>query len=124
MLPDRDPLDKKDGTFDFPATDDAIVVAFELAGASFAMKHGIPFVPLRTEARADSAPVVIHCPPRQVHEPPPHTDRVPLPNPGLIYPPPLPDESDPDRLRLLHSWYWAGYYTGLADGKKSGLNGQ
>jgi hypothetical protein len=123
MLPDRDPLDKKGGTFDFPATDDAIIAAFELAGASFAMKHGLPFVPLRTSPRADSPPASV-VPPPPVREPAVRPERLPLPNPGMIYPPPLPDESDPDRLRLLHSWYWAGYYTGLADGKKAVPNGQ
>ncbi|OHT09905.1 hypothetical protein TRFO_04457 [Tritrichomonas foetus] len=45
-------------------------------------------------------------------------NQMPVPSNTLVYPPPLPEESDPDRMRLLHSWYWAGYYTGLADGKR------
>lgn len=27
------------------------------------------------------------------------------------YPPPLPLDTDPTLQRMLHSWYWAGYYT-------------
>lgn len=45
--------------------------------------------------------------------------KMPIPSNSIIYPPPMLDDSDPDKMRLLHSWYWAGYYTGLADGKKS-----
>ncbi|KAK8889447.1 hypothetical protein M9Y10_034194 [Tritrichomonas musculus] len=44
--------------------------------------------------------------------------KLPVPSHVLVYPPPILDETDPDQTRLLHSWYWAGYYTGLADGKK------
>lgn len=52
------------------------------------------------------------------------TENVKLPTPSnsVIYPPPMLDETDPDKIRLLHSWYWAGYYTGLADGKKIASN--
>lgn len=46
--------------------------------------------------------------------------KLPIPSNSVVYPPPMLDETDPDQIRLLHSWYWAGYYTGLADGKKFG----
>lgn len=36
------------------------------------------------------------------------------------YPPPLPLDSDPARNKMLHAWYWAGYYTGYADAQKQG----
>lgn len=48
----------------------------------------------------------------------PPLNELPLPSNTTVYPPPVIDESDADRTRLLHSWYWAGYYVGLADGKR------
>lgn len=34
---------------------------------------------------------------------------------GMLYPPPLPEDSNVIQQRLLHSWYWAGYYAGVND---------
>ena len=38
-----------------------------------------------------------------------------LPDDPSTYPPPIPDDNDPVRNRMLHAWYWAGYYTALYD---------
>ena len=35
------------------------------------------------------------------------------------YPPPIPNDLDPVRNKMLHAWYWAGYYAGFYDAKKS-----
>lgn len=116
MIP-SDPLGGSAGSFTLPMTDNAIVEAFDAAAMSFAMNHGLP----------KPATSRIEDPPRlsirdQLPEPaiPVLEDiRAPKPNPGLVYPPPLPLDRDPDRIRLLHAWYWAGYYTGLSDGRNA-----
>jgi hypothetical protein len=109
-----DPLDSQSGVFELPMTPTAIVDAFEMAASSFAVNHGLPNA---TFYRPPSSPPSASCHPPAPDQGPTFQPKVP--NPTVSYPPPLPDDSDPDRLRLLHSWYWAGYYTGLADGKRS-----
>jgi hypothetical protein len=120
-----DPLDRKSGAYELPLTDDAIVHAFELAASSFAVNLGLPnakyYQPTSEPPLPELPPPPKPAPapvPASVRAAPDPTIQPRVPNPGLIYPPPIPDESDPDHLRLLHSWYWAGYYTGLTDGRR------
>ncbi|EAY09675.1 hypothetical protein TVAG_060510 [Trichomonas vaginalis G3] len=40
----------------------------------------------------------------------------------ITFPPPIPVETDPIRNHMLHAWYWAGYYTGLADAQRNQNN--
>jgi hypothetical protein len=141
-----DPLDRQSGAYELPVSENAIIDAFELAASSFAVNLGLPNATFYRPASASPPPELRPPPepvpsdlpasasrPRELRPPlepvapdlpasgpaPPTPPTQPrMPNPALIYPPPIPDESDPDGLRLLHSWYWAGYYTGLADGKR------
>ena len=38
-----------------------------------------------------------------------------LPDEPATYPPPVPNDLDPVRNKMLHAWYWAGYYAGFYD---------
>lgn len=124
-----DPLKMNSESFHIPMDENAFNTAFDMAAMSFAMNHGLPIPtkscagkpnlapkPVVTEQKIEAEPV--RSVPKMPSAPPPKDfENAPRPNPGIIYPPPLPFDGDPDRLRLLHAWYWAGYYTGLADGK-------
>ena len=92
--------------------DNAIVDAFEMAASSYAVNHNFPNAHFYTPSTSTEQPSVSP----ESHEIPPEISP-PRPDTTSIYPPPVPD-ADPERLRLLHSWYWAGYYTGLADGRR------
>ncbi|EAY08632.1 hypothetical protein TVAG_239920 [Trichomonas vaginalis G3] len=41
---------------------------------------------------------------------------------AVTFPPPIPIDNDPIRNHMLHAWYWAGYYTGLADARRNQNN--
>lgn len=124
----NDPLKKDSESFRIPMDDNAMNVAFDMAAFSFALNHNLPLpakesvveVPKPPEREVQCEPVRKAPPPASI---PSQKDfeNCPRPNPAMIYPPPVPFDNDPDRLRLLHAWYWAGYYTGLADGKNSQL---
>ena len=128
-----DPLDKNVGVFDFSKSKNPIMDAFEMAASSLAVHKQVP------NAKFYQIPTEPSKPPQNANVNPPKqaSNSVPIPKPTssstqiqspinelpvpsnvTIYPPPIADESDPDRIRLLHSWYWAGYYTGLSDGKR------
>lgn len=95
--------------------ENAIVDAFEMAASSYAVNHGLPGARFYHPGKEKTVPEVA-----QPAQPAPPAPPAKVPRSGdtrAVYPPPVP-EADPDRLRLLHSWYWAGYYTGLADGKR------
>lgn len=55
--------------------------------------------------------------PESNHNQPIQADTTPKPRQaqGILYPPPLPEDSNVIQQRLLHSWYWAGYYAGVND---------
>ena len=38
-----------------------------------------------------------------------------VPDESATFPPPVPNDNDPVRNKMLHAWYWAGYYTALYD---------
>ena len=90
--------------------ENAIVDAFEMAASSYAVNHGLPNARFYHPGKEKPAPLPAPEPAKAPRAPASGDTRA-------VYPPPVP-EADPDRLRLLHSWYWAGYYTGLADGKR------
>ncbi|KAH0787386.1 hypothetical protein GPJ56_008581 [Histomonas meleagridis] len=132
-----DPLDKNNGVFDFSKSKNPIMDAFEMAASSLAVHKQVPnakFYQIPTEPpkqqniqipNQPSQPQKPDAVPKQIPPKPSlppqiavTTNELPVPSNVTIYPPPIADESDPDRTRLLHSWYWAGYYTGLADGKR------
>lgn len=142
-----DPL-SKNNTYKISNNQNAIIDAFEAAASSFAVNHKIPGAKFYQPQREVEQPKAIDTKqdqdllfqfeddsseqeefpqkdtktkkPMQQNKEATFTENVKLPTPSnsVIYPPPMLDETDPDQVRLLHSWYWAGYYTGLADGKK------
>ena len=138
-----DPLSKHCGSYKVSNNQNAIIDAFEAAASSFAVNHKIPgskyYVPSESSKEEQKETV----PKEPIHNEENNKVKeefkkresnatiqssnnhnasagveMPVPSNMVIYPPPMPDDSDPDRTRLLHSWYWAGYYTGLADGKR------
>jgi len=141
MKENTDPLDLSTTPFYLPKSENAIVEAFEMAVASFKVSKGIPgskfyyppefeYVPKKTvkETKAEPQKHVTkpQTPTETVQQKPP----TPKPKPKLlpeveskpepaVYPPPMPLEIDPDQAKLLHAWYWAGYYTAVVYGKQS-----
>lgn len=112
-----DPLDKNVSSFDFSNSKNPILDAFEAAASSLAVNKGIPNS--QFHQISNSAPNTKKASePKRAEPSIAPVSEVPVPSNATIYPPPVIDDSDIDRTRLLHSWYWAGYYMGLADGKK------
>lgn len=104
-----DPLDLSSHPFEFEYKDNPIGSALSVAAGSYSVFHGFPggkyFESDESNASKDSkeprAPQAINL---------------------AVFPPPVPDETDADKLKLLHSWYWAGYYAGVDHERNASKN--
>ena len=141
---ETDPLDLQKSTFQMSKGENALIDAFETAAASFRVAHNFPGatyyqIPPENEEPskqttkiekqiAGSTQIIndesfnqnlAESPEEDEEEPiAPHIQK--LKDESLkLMPPPLPQGMDPERARLLHSWFWAGYYTGYEEGKKA-----
>lgn len=125
---DSDPLDLKVSEFYMSTGKNAILDAFETAASSYRVHAGfpdakyyqIPKPSLPTKFDSVELETIQNGTEEEESNQdvlPPHIQKIQDHNVNTLLPP-LPEGFDPDKARLLHSWFWAGYYTGFEDGKK------
>ena len=124
---ETDPLDLQKSTFQMSKGENALIDAFETAAASFRVAHNFPGatyyqIPPENEQPSEFSSKIESkdtesCEEDEEEPIAPHAQTI-KDETLKIMPPPLPQGMDPERARLLHSWFWAGYYTGYEEGKK------
>ena len=137
-----DPIDLKKNSFSLPSGDNSIIYAFDLAATSYLNFHSISKDSINNKIEKSNLNDIneeihnkiekenkkdqnnkINSKKKEINKLKNQKEIIPsvvnskLDEEFATYPPPFPLESDPIRLKMLHSWYWAGYYTGYEDCK-------